>query len=266
MNTNEDTNGFRERLLSGQMLLGTFLKTPTPHATEIFGGLGFDFVVIDDEHAPFDRSMIDHILLAAKAVGIAGLVRVSSVSQTEILSAFDCGATGVLVPHVSSAPIAREIVAASRYRAGKRGFSNSTRAGGYGRTGIKEHIAVSDAESVVIAMIEDPAALEEIDAIAAVEGIDAFFIGRGDLTVAMGLDDIDAVAVRDAVIRIAGAARVGNKAVFVMVGHPREADWLRALGVTGFIVSSDQGLMRQAAREVRNAFSCNSHERRHGGD
>src|SRR5215472_7585724 len=115
---------FRQRLAAGQHLVGTFIKTPTTHATEILGALGFDFIVIDDEHAPFDRIAIDTLLLAARAVGTAGLVRVASSDASYLLSVLDCGATGVLVPHVASAAKAREVAAACRYR-GKRGYSGS---------------------------------------------------------------------------------------------------------------------------------------------
>ena len=107
-----DLTTLRRRLLAREHLIGTFVKTPTTHATEILGALGFDFVVIDEEHAPFDRMAIDAALLAARAAGTAALVRVQSA--TSILSVLDCGATGVLVPHVASAARAREVAATCR--------------------------------------------------------------------------------------------------------------------------------------------------------
>src|SRR6266540_6834988 len=94
---------FRQRFLAGEHLVGTFIKTPGVHATEIIGGLGYDFVVIDEEHAPFDRVSTDAALLAARAVGTAGFVRVPTGAPTHLLAVLDCGATGVLVPHVASA-------------------------------------------------------------------------------------------------------------------------------------------------------------------
>lgn len=93
-------SSFRRRLHAGETLVGTFLKTPTSHATEIVGELGFDFVVIDQEHAPFDRMSTDVALLAARAMNVPALVRVPGPET--ILSVLDCGATGVLVPHVAT--------------------------------------------------------------------------------------------------------------------------------------------------------------------
>ena len=239
---------FRSRLLAREPLIGTFVKTPTTHATEILGALGFDFVVIDEEHAPFDRRATDAALLAAKAVGTAALVRVQSV--TSILPVLDCGATGVVVPHVATAAHAREVAAACRYQGGRRGYSGSPRHAGYGASGMWKTVEAADAATTVIAQIEDPEALDEIDAIAAVPDIDALFIGRGDLSVALGAKSSDAPEVRSAVERIGKAARAAGKPVCVFVGGKDEAAWLQSEGATAFVVSSDQGFLRKAAAQA----------------
>src|SRR5690606_6272673 len=132
-----------------------------------------------------------------------GVVRVAEPGQ--ILRVLDCGASGVLVPHVDSADRAVQVAAAVRYRGGARGFSNTTRAGGFGAAGMADHVAAQDASVAVVAMIEDPRAIDSIGEIAAVDGIDAFFIGRGDLTVAYAAPDQDAAEVTGAVDAIARA-------------------------------------------------------------
>ena len=98
---------FRRRLKAREYLLGTFVKTPTTHATEILGMLGFDFVIIDQEHAPIDRGAIDVMVLAARASNTAGIVRVGDPGEANILSVLDCGASGIFVPHVDSPGKAR---------------------------------------------------------------------------------------------------------------------------------------------------------------
>ena len=240
-------SSFRQRLAARERLVGTFIKTPTTHAIEILGSAGYDFVVIDAEHAPFDRAVVDACLLAARAAGTAGFVRVAEGNAASILSVLDCGAIGVLVPHVTLASRAREIVAMARYRGGKRGFSGSPRSAGYGGSAMWPMIDAADAATTVIAMIEDPEALDEIDAIMAVDGLDAVFIGRGDLTVALGAESAKAPAVQAAVERITAAAGRRNKPVCVMVNSAAEAVPFQALGATAFIVSTDQGFMRAAA-------------------
>ena len=241
---------FRNRLAAGEILSGTFIKTPTGHATEIFGDLGYDFVVIDEEHAPFDRRAIDDALVAARAAGIAGLVRVASGTASNLLSVLDCGAVGVLVPHVAPVERAREVAAACRYRNGSRGFSNSPRAGHYGRLNLTQHIEQGDAITTVIAQIEDIAAIPVVEEIARVEGIDALFVGRGDLAAAMGESSSDAPAVREAAERVARAARSAGKPVLFFVGSLADASAMREIGGSGFVYASDQSLMRQAAAKA----------------
>ena len=247
---------FRRRFLAGETLVGTFIKTPTGHAAEILGGVGMDFVVVDQEHAPFDRRATDLALLAARAWNIAGIVRVADAAPAKILAALDDGAFGVLVPHISSPQKARDMVAACRYRGGKRGFSNTNRAGAYGGTGLWDHVAAQDQQIATIAMIEDPEALGALGAILGVEGLDGVFIGRGDLTVALGADGIDSPQVMSAAASIAAAARIAGKAVCMMAANASEAARFRKIGVSAFIVSSDQGLMRQAASRLVADFAA----------
>jgi staphyloferrin B biosynthesis citrate synthase len=239
--------GFRKRFIAGETLVGTFIKTPATHPVEILGNVGFEFVVIDEEHAPWDRVAIDGALLAARASGTAGIVRVAEPTAAKILSVLDDGATGVLVPHVSSPAKARDLAAACRYRGGRRGFSNTTRAGGFGAVGIWDHVQASDENVTFIAMIEDPEALEDLDGILGTEGLDGVFIGRGDLTVAFGATGMEAPQVRDACDRIFAAAKRAGKPVAVMVANAEEAARFRSMGASAFIVASDQGFMRHAA-------------------
>lgn len=247
---------FRQRLIDRERLLGTFLKTPTAHATEILAEVGFDFVVADAEHAPFDRGDIDLLMLTARAAAIPALVRVQSGHHWEILNALDCGAAGVLVPHVSSAEALRAIISAARFTGGSRGFSNSARAGRYGTFGFAEHVAAGDDCTAILAMIEDPIAIDRLDEIFAVEGLTGAFIGRGDLTIAYGASSPGDAVVQDAVARIAEAAARHDVPLLAHIGttDSPEVAWLGEQGVTGFILSSDQGLMRQAALANRQRF------------
>lgn len=235
-------------------LFGTFIKTPSVHGVEIIGGLGYDFVVIDAEHAPFDRRAIELLILAARASGVMALVRVGDVNAHEILAVLDDGADGVIAPHIWSAERAKQLVAMSRYD-GSRGFSNSPRAGGYGTRSLWEHVDQADSEVVVIAMIEDPEAIDNIDAILATDGLDAIFIGRGDLTVAMNDREPGAPQVKEATDKVVLAAQRAGKPVFILAATPEDAANYRRQGVRGFVVSSDQGFLRAAAQQALNAFS-----------
>jgi 2-keto-3-deoxy-L-rhamnonate aldolase RhmA len=249
-----DPRAFRERLLAREPLLGTFMKTPSAHNTEIIGGLGFDFVVLDEEHAPWDRGTLDMGLLAARAFGAAGIVRIARPDATSILSVLDDGAIGIMAPHVDSAQKARDIVSWSHYRGGSRGLGIG-RGGEYGARGA-DHISFADKTTTVIAMIEDRRAIEAIDDIAAVPGIDCLFLGRGDLGLSLSNATGPAPTLTEAVELVAAAARKHDKPLAAVVPAltSDEAKWLIDLGVTGMMVLSDQGFMRQAAAGALHDF------------
>jgi 2-keto-3-deoxy-L-rhamnonate aldolase RhmA len=241
---------FAQRIKARETLFGTFIKVPTTHTTEVIGSVGYDFIVIDQEHAPFDRLAIDSVILAGLANGMPALVRIGDVSAANILTVLDCGAAGVLVPHVDSAEKAAQVAAACRYRSGSRGFSRTGRAGGYGAAGVADHIARQDAETLCIAMIEDVAALERIDAIAAVEGIDAIFIGRADLSVAMGEITSSAPRVVDAVTAVAAAVARAGKPLLMLAESVEDRRAMARLGASSFLVGSDLAFLRRAAQQA----------------
>ncbi|MEM9576322.1 MAG: aldolase/citrate lyase family protein [Pseudomonadota bacterium] len=240
--------GFRQRFLDGVNLTGSFLKIAHTMPAEILGTIGYDFVVIDEEHAPIGRESTDRIVLACKAAGIGCLVRVRSAAPEEVLSVLDCGADGVLVPHVDTPEKAKSIVSAARYRGGARGYSPTTRAGRFGDVTIAGHVEAEDNRALVIAMIEDPSAVENIDAIVATEGLDAVFIGRGDLTVAYGETKPGSQPVIRATRAICAAAQEKGVAICAMTGTATDAASLSQLGATAFILASDQTFIRDAAR------------------
>jgi 2-keto-3-deoxy-L-rhamnonate aldolase RhmA len=237
---------FRRRFLRGDYLVGTFVKTPSPHCVEILGAAGFDFLVIDEEHAPFDRATIDLMLLAARAVGINVLVRTADASPSRLLSVLDAGSAGVIVPHVDSPEAARRLVAACRY-SGSRGYSNSPRAGEYGKRAMWDHVDDSDARTTIIAMIEDMQAVSHIEDILAVEGLDGVFVGRADLAVSINDRTDGAGLVRKAALRVLNAARIADRPVCLFVSEAAEATEWHAQGATTFIVSTDQGHLRMGA-------------------
>ena len=255
MNDRPPYRDFRRRLLGREHLLGTFVKIPTSHATEIIGHLGFDFVVFDQEHGPLGRGELDVMLLGARASNVAGIVRVGDPGEANILSVLDCGAAGILVPHVATAEKAREIAAACRYRGGRRGFANTTRAGEYGGLSFAEHMGRSDSEIACIAMIEDVAALDEIDDILAVEGIDAIFIGRGDLTAALGAPSMTSPETHKVVAPIMDAARRAGTPVIMLSPDREDAMAMAQLGASAFLVSSDHGFLKSAAGAALKTFA-----------
>jgi len=239
---------FRRRLLAGDLLIGTFIRTPHASVVEVLGHSPLDCVCLDAEHAPFDRTALDAAILAARASSLPALVRIHE--PAEVLTALDLGATGVLVPHVSSLDIARRAALSARYVPGGRGYAGSTRAAGYTTRSMTEIIDEANRTVAVIAQIEDAAALEHLDAIASVEGLDALFIGRNDLTVSLGARSPSDSQVVDAVRAIHSAAQRHKRPLGMFASTVEEAGQWAAKGVSFFLLASDQQCMLQGVRDL----------------
>lgn len=246
----------KARLAAGEVLLGTFLKTPAPILVEVLATCGLDLLCLDAEHAPFDRAAIDACLLAARACGLPTIVRTPTAAPEHILNALDCGADGVLLPHVRSAAEAAEAVAAATYRPGGRGYAGSSRAARYGLAAMAEHRAAAAGRTTVIAQIEDIEALSELDAIAAVPGLDALFVGRIDLTVALDAASPDAPEVIEAVDRVIAAGRAAGVPVGMFVPRNEDVAGWRAKGATLFLQGSDHSFLRAGAAALRQAVGA----------
>lgn len=245
---------FRDRLRAFELLTGTFIKTPSPILCEVLGQSRLDAVCLDVEHAPFGRAALDACLQVLASAPVTALVRVAAARPEYIMQALDSGATGVLVPHVRTADQACEVARWARFGAGGRGYAGSPRAAGYGTRAMAEHRAESASETTVIAQIEDVEALDDIDSIAATEGIDALFIGRIDLTVAADADAPDAPAVIEMVEHVCRAARRAGMPVGMFVPAVEELARWRSLGATLFMAGSDHGFLRAGANALDQAM------------
>lgn len=241
---------FRQRLLAGELLVGTFVKTPHASVIEVLGHSPLDCVCLDTEHAPFDRAALDTALLAARASNLPALVRVQRHHPADILTALDLGATGILIPHVTSAAEARSVAISARYGPEGRGYAGSTRAAGYTTRSMTELISDANSTVAVIAQIEDAAALDHLDAIAAVEGLDALFVGRMDLTVSLGARSPFDKVVLDAVRAVHAAARRHARPVGMFTSTTEEARQWAAEGSSLFLLASDQQFVLQGARDL----------------
>jgi 2-keto-3-deoxy-L-rhamnonate aldolase RhmA len=242
----------KQRLAAGELIVGTFVKTPSPIIVEVLALSALDCLCLDAEHAPFDRIAIDGCAMAARAGGKDLLVRVPVATPEHILNALDCGATGVVAPHVRSAHEARDLVRMAHYGAGGRGYAGSSRAAGYTTSSMADHLERS-ARTIVIAQIEDPESIEDIEAIAAVDGIDALFVGRVDLTVAYGAASQDDPRVVAAVERVCAAGRAQGRPVGMFLARTSDIPLWREKGASLFLLGSDHGFMLAGAAALMAA-------------
>ena len=180
---------FRNRLKSGELLIGTMVTLGTPEVTELLAKTGYDWLFIEAEHAPLDNLALQRML---QAVGpqMPCLVRLSAGQEVPIKQALDAGAAGIIAPMVNSAEEAAQVVSWSKYSPlGTRGVGIS-RAHGYG-LGFQEYVDGANDNVTVVVQAEHIKAVENIEAIVQVPGVDSVLVGPYDLSASLGkLGDI----------------------------------------------------------------------------
>lgn len=245
---------FKQALANKQPLLGTFVKTPHFHNTEVLSKVGFATLCLDAEHAPFDRRDLDTCILAAKANQQHVLVRIPNAHHDTILNTLDLGADGIVIPHVKSAQQLENIIKQCYYGHNGRGYAGSTRMAGYTTKSIQQNLAHNANNTVVIAQIEDIDALDQLDAICQVKGVDCLFIGRMDLTVALGETDPNAPKVIETVNKIVQVANKYGLATGMFIANLDELDHWRKQHVSLFLLGSDHSFMLAGARQLQATF------------
>lgn len=181
--------GFLERLRSRERcLFGTWVKLPTHETLEMLARAGFDHVVLDAEHAPLTLETIYRLVAHAQALGLGALVRVPDQASNDFQRLLDCGADGLLVPRVRGAEEARRAVARMVFSpAGERGLGITSRAGAWGTIPLEEYLRRGTDEVLRCPQFEDRQVLENPGAVLDVPGVNAAFIGMGDLSMTTGL-------------------------------------------------------------------------------
>jgi 2-keto-3-deoxy-L-rhamnonate aldolase RhmA len=247
--------GFRARVRDGEVVLGAFIKTAHHSVGEVMGRSGVDFAIIDAEHSPFDLDGIDRVVLGAQAADLPCLVRPAGHWLPFVGQCLDLGAAGILAPHVIDRATAMSLVSAAKYGSGGRGFSPATRAGDYGTVEFAPYRARADAESSLWCQIEDAAALEHLDEIAAVEGVDCLFLGRADLALSLGVEGPDHPKMREASQATAEAAKRNGCALGAYLGDIHEIEGFLDLGATVLVVGADQSWIVSQGRRISDALS-----------
>ena len=244
---------FRElvaRAADGPPALGTFVKLPCPEVAEIVAGAGVDFVVIDTEHAPLSVRDVYGLVVVYSRAGVAPLVRITDHGYGDGQRYLDAGAAGLLVPHVSSGRVAAEVMRQFRFPPhGTRGMGYASRAGGWGRLdgGPAEYLRAGEHDVARIAMVEEAEAVDDVAGIVAAPGVDAIFVGPGDLAVSMG-EPMGSPAVHDAVTRAIAAAVAAGVPVGTVVAGEDEIRLRARQGCRFLMVGNDTGWLTAGAR------------------
>lgn len=247
-------NAFKAALRAGRAQLGIWNTVPGPIVVEILAETGFDCVVIDTEHSLTDVPDVLAMLQALAAYPVAHAVRPAANDPVLIKRLLDIGAQTLIIPYVQTAAEAEATVRAMRYGpAGFRGVSGATRASRYGA--VANYIQNAEAELCLIVQVETAEALTQIEAIAAVDGVDMIFIGPSDLAASMGYPgqlghpQVKA-AIEDAIRRITAA----GKPAAVLTTDAAFARRCMELGSLFTVVGVDTSILTQGAKGIAASF------------
>lgn len=239
-----------DRLRSGEFLVGTWAKIPSIETVELIGHVGFDFAVIDMEHAPHSFQSAYSAIAHAQASGMSALIRAPDRSGSAIQRILDAGADGILVPRVETPEQAIEATASMAFPPmGHRGMGYTSRAARWGLDTAAEYLARGRDHVLRAVQLEDMGSLENIDAILEAPALNGVFIGFGDLALSSGLPGSHPT-LRALETKVLAAANARGIPCGTAVQTPDEAARCKQVGYSYCMISADTSLFAKAAKAL----------------
>lgn len=247
-------NQFKRGMKAGKAQIGLWSSLSSHYSVEVIAGSGFDWLLLDTEHSPNDLENVVTQLQAASAYPTTAIVRPAWNDMVLIKRFLDVGVQTLLIPYVQTPAEAASAVAYTRYPLrGVRGVAGTTRATRFGR--VKDYFKRAEEELCVLVQVETRLGLDNLDAIAATDGVDGVFIGPADLSAGLGhLGDIPHPEVQAAIDGAIGRIRKAGKAPGILA--PAEADARRYLdlGCLFVAVGADVGLLARESEKLCARF------------
>lgn len=247
--------GFAHRLASADhCLVGTWVKIPALEPIEILADAGFDFIVIDQEHAPLTFEFAYQATVVAQGAGLSVLVRVPDRSGSHLQRLLDTGVDGILVPRVTSVAEASAAVRGMLFSPrGERGLGTTSRAGRWGGRSRDDYLRHGDEQVMRAVQLEDRSVIEDAEAVLDIDGLNGVFLGMGDLTLSTGLPQSDP-SIQRLVDHLLAAAGRRNIPVGTAVGTAAQAREAADRGFRYVMASNDTSLLRSAATSIVAGF------------
>ena len=251
------TNRMKQALKDGQSVLGTMVvEIRQPAVMQLLKNAGYDFIIIDNEHGPFNIETIADLSRAAKQIGLTPLVRVPDLFYPFLAQSLDSGAQGVMVPRIFNADQVREAVQIVRYPPlGRRGCALARGFTNFNSGPVAEVMAEANDENVLIIQIETAEAVENIDEITGVPGMDIALVGPNDLSIALGVPgQMDSPRLHMAIEKVIEACRKNN---VVPALHINSIEWgthWAKKGMRMLSLFSEAGLLTRGGLEITSAM------------
>lgn len=247
-------NKLRKKMLSGEQVLGTFLELGSSSVVECLALSGYDYIIIDTEHGPFETESVMEYICASKRRDMTPLVRTKDASRPAILKSLDAGAMGLIIPNLHSVEEVKQVVKYGKYYPiGERGVAFG-RGCGYGmekEQTMEEYFAEANREAMLIPQCETVGCLEHIEEVVAIDGVDGIFIGPYDLSTAMGKPgQFSSQDVLAAIKRILDACKSVGKPCFIYADSVEKTRKYFEQGFESVTLSMDSILFINAMKNI----------------
>lgn len=250
-----------QKLREGKRAVGTMVRmTRNPAVARMAHNAGLDYIMLDLEHGPYSMETVDDIFKVGRALGLGCFVRVPELAKGTVSRALDSGATGVMVPMLESVEQARLLVRWAKYAPlGSRGLGGAgghSNFKGFSPDATPDFMAKANVDTIAIAQIETARAIENIDAIAAVPGIDALLIGPNDLAISMGCaGDLLGETLDKAIGKVSEAAQKHNKIFGMHAADALLERWLPK-GLTFVMNNLDTGILAAGLKAIYQKYKA----------
>ncbi|MGE4282890.1 MAG: HpcH/HpaI aldolase/citrate lyase family protein [Clostridia bacterium] len=249
-------NKVKKMIKEGKTALGTFVKITDPASMEVLCMSGLDFVIVDNEHTSMSKETMVNLVRASEIYDVPCIIRVRESDPNQILQALDSGALGVQVPAINTVADAKSAAMSSKYKPeGNRGYTASQRAAGYGIIPPAEYAMKANENIMTICYCETKEALDNLDEMVKIEGIDVIFIGPYDLSQALGVTgnpshDI----VQKAIEVIIEKTTKSGKQVGILAADGEQAKYYNQKGINFIVMNSDTSMIYKGVRQYISQF------------
>jgi 4-hydroxy-2-oxoheptanedioate aldolase len=258
-----ETNFVANKIRSGRPVIGTWNTLASPLVTDVLSHSGFDFVIIDFEHGPFDLGSVHEYVARCERNTCSALVRVPTSADWMVLQAMDQGAHGIVMPHVDTKAQAAALVSSMRYHPkGQRGFTPFPRAGGFSNRRAREYAGRANTFGLAAVIIESLPALNRLDEIIAVDGVEVVYFGAYDLSQELGVPgEVRHPKVLDALrVGVEAVEKAGLCAGGFVAESTDDVKWLLDMGMRFITYDVDTAIISRVVERVTEWFKTETGE------
>lgn len=247
-----------QKLRAGQPVLTSKLNSMNPQFTEMMGMMGFDCMWLGNEHLFADESTVAHLILACRAAGMDCMIRRNMSGYEDLLRPLEMGVNGFMIPRIRELDYIKKVVEYTKFPPiGRRGLDGVNADADFGLIPLEKYLERANRETFIVAQIEDPEALDIVDDIAAVEGVDVLLVGHGDLSLALGIPGkLRDPRILKAIDRVAEACAKHGKVPGIPVADTEDASRLMEKGYKFICCGGDYRFVKNGLLKTKEEFQA----------